>query len=156
MKQIIRRTSAVVYRKGFKPVAFKMAPDGVHKRMIQTGRVVHRLIVIEPLLHSFWAHQDDAMLAQTVLGLRFKNPVGLSAGLDKNANIPATVKAIGFGFATVGSITADAAPGNPKPWYRRLPNSESLVVNAGLPNEGAERIGERISRYNTRIFEDIP
>ena len=156
MKQLIRRASAAVYKKGFKPIAFRMAPDGVHERMVTTGRVVHRLVIVEPVLRSFWAHRDDSVLSQRVFGLHFANPVGLSAGLDKNANLPATVKSIGFGFATVGSITADAAAGNPKPWYRRLPKSESIVVNAGLPNEGAERINQRISGYNSRIFEDFP
>lgn len=156
MKQIIRRASAAVYKNGFKPIAFRMAPDGVHERMVSTGRFAHRLIIVEPMLQSLWAHKDDALLGQTVFGLHFRNPVGLSAGLDKNANLPGTVKAIGFGFATVGSITADAAAGNAKPWYHRLPKTHSIVVNAGLPNEGAERINQRIARYNSRIFEDFP
>jgi dihydroorotate dehydrogenase (fumarate) len=156
MKQVIRRVSASVYQKGFKPIAFKMAPDGVHERMVKTGRLAHRLVVVEPILRGFWAHHDETILGQTVFGLHFKNPVGLSAGLDKNANLPPVMRAVGFGFATVGSITADAAPGNPKPWYHRLPHTQSLVVNAGLPNQGADRINVRISRYNAHLFEDFP
>lgn len=152
----MRRASAAVYQKGFKPIAFRMSPDGVHDRMVVTGRFVHRLVVIEPLLRAVWAHSDDKTLEQTAMGLYFRNPVGLSAGLDKNANLPPIIKAVGFGFATVGSITADAAAGNPKPWYHRLPRSQSLVVNAGLPNQGATRIHERILGYSSRIFEDFP
>jgi len=156
MKQISRAATVAVYRKVFKPIAFKMAPDGVHDRMVKTGRFTQRLLVVQPILHGLWAHQDDEALGQTVFGLHFKNPVGLSAGLDKNAELPPTMRAVGFGFATVGSITADAAKGNPKPWYHRLPQSQSLVVNAGLPNQGAKRIGERISHYSSRMFEDFP
>jgi dihydroorotate dehydrogenase (fumarate) len=156
VKRTIRAASAAVYQKGFKPIAFRMAPDGVHNRMVKTGRVTQQLRFVGPLLHGFWAHQDDAILGQTVFGIHFKNPVGLSAGLDKNAELPPTVRAIGFGFGTVGSITADAAPGNPKPWYHRLPKTHSLVVNAGLPNQGADRISARISRYNSRMFEYFP
>lgn len=155
MKQLIRTVSAGVYQKGFKPIAFRMAPDGVHSRMVSTGRFTQHLKIVGPLLHAFWSH-DDTILNQTVFGVHFKNPIGLSAGLDKNAELPPTMRAVGFGFATVGSITADAASGNPKPWYHRLPKTRSLVVNAGLPNQGADRISERIRRYPSRIFEDFP
>lgn len=156
MKQIIRGVSATVYQKGFKPVAFRMSPDGVHHRMVVTGRLTQHLRVIGPILNNLWAHTNDPCLQQMVCGIHFKNPVGLSAGLDKNAELVPTMRAIGFGFATVGSITAEAAPGNLKPWYHRLPKTHSIVVNAGLPNQGADRIGERIRRYPSRMFEDFP
>lgn len=156
MKQLMRGITAWIYAHLLKPVFFKLSPDYVHENMIRSGRFAHALHFVAPLLRIFWAHRDDDTLTQIVLGIRFQNPIGLSAGLDKNAQIVSMAQSIGFGFGTVGSITADAAPGNPRPWYRRLPKTRSIVVNAGLPNQGAAKIGNRISRYSSKLFENYP
>lgn len=153
MKQCTRGTTTWIYTHILKPIFFKLPPDFVHNNMIRTGRFVHVLRFVGPLLNLFWAHRGDARLHQTVFGMQFENPVGLSAGLDKNAEIIPMVEAIGFGFGTVGSITASASKGNARPLYHRLPKTKSLVVNAGLPNQGAAAINRRISRYSARIFE---
>lgn len=153
MKQLMRGLTAWIYGHILKPVFFKLPPDLVHDNMIRTGRFVNVLKFVAPLLNLFWAHRRDERLSQNVFGMRFENPVGLSAGLDKNAEIIPMVEAIGFGFGTVGSITVHAATGNPKPWYHRLPKTKSLVVNAGLPNKGAAAISKRVSRYPSRMFE---
>lgn len=153
MKQLMRGLTAWIYGHILKPVFFKLPPDLVHDNMIRTGRFVNVLKFVAPLLNLFWAHRRDERLSQNVFGMRFENPVGLSAGLDKNAEILPMVEAIGFGFGTVGSITVHAATGNPKPWYHRLPKTKSLVVNAGLPNKGAAAISKRVSRYPSRMFE---
>lgn len=102
------------------------------------------------------AHVDSAVLRQRVFGLQFENPIGLSAGFDKNAQLVPTMRAVGFGFATVGSISAKPASGNPRPWYYRLPASRSIVVNAGLPNQGGVAIEARIGQYKSGLFEDFP
>ncbi len=156
MKQLTRKSTELVYNHVFKPVLFRLKPDGVHSRMIATGKLTQALPPIRKMLHALWAHTDLPMLQQNVLGMRFQNPIGLSAGLDKNAELPPTLKSVGFGFATVGSISAEAASGNPRPWYYRLPKTKSLVVNAGLPNQGADVINERIRGYSTAMFSDFP
>lgn len=152
----MRGVTAWIYGHILKPVFFKLSPDSVHENMIRAGRFVHVLRFVEPMLSLFWSHRGDERLSQIVFGIRFNNPVGLSAGLDKNAQIVPVVQSIGFGFGTVGSITADAAPGNARPWYHRLPKTRSIVVNAGLPNQGAVAIDKRIGHYSSRLFEDFP
>lgn len=155
MKKITRAITKTIYKNMAKPILFRMKPDAVHEGMIKVGEITQKLGIAGPILHAAWAHTDEGALGQTVLGIHFKNSLGLSAGLDKNANLPPTMRSVGFGFATVGSITAKAAPGNPRPWFHRLPNTKSLVVNAGLPNEGADAISQRIERYPNKMFDSF-
>ena len=156
MKKVLRKITGQTYKHLVKPVLFKLPPDSVHEGMIRSANVTQKLGFINPIFRALWAHEDEPMLAQSVFGMKFASPLGLSAGLDKNANLPPTMKAVGFGFATVGSITAKAAPGNPRPWFYRLPKTKSLVVNAGLPNIGADLISRRLQNYPSRLFEDFP
>lgn len=156
MKRLARSATGFFYGRIAKPILFRMAPDGVHERMIRMGSFTQKLGIIDPILHASWAHRRDHRLEQKVFGVKFSNPIGLSAGLDKNAEIVPTLHAIGFGFATVGSISADPASGNPRPWFYRLPQSKSLVVNAGLPNQGAEQIEKRIRSYRSAMFDEFP
>ena len=156
MKQLMRGIATGLYKWPIKPVLFANSPDAVHEAMVRSGWFTQKLPLVNRLMHATLAHQDTAVLGQHVFGLSFDNPVGLSAGLDKNAQLPPTMRAVGFGFATVGSITAEAADGNPRPWFYRLPKSKSLVVNAGLPNIGAKAIGDRISGYRNDLFEHFP
>ena len=66
------------------------------------------------------------------------------------------IAALGFGFGTVGSVTARQCDGNPRPWFYRLPNSRSLVINAGLANEGSVAILKRIHKYNSKAIGQFP
>jgi dihydroorotate dehydrogenase len=91
------------------------------------------------------------MLAQDVLGVHFKNPIGLSAGFDKNAELIDILPSVGFGFAEVGSITGEVCEGNAKPRLWRLPKSNGLVVYYGLKNDGCEIIAERLKGKKYQI-----
>lgn len=87
---------------------------------------------------------SHSSLEQTILGIYFKNPVGLSAGFDKNADLTDILPDVGFGFLEVGSITGEPCPGNPRPRLWRLPKSQALVVNYGLKNNGCAVISHRL------------
>lgn len=99
---------------------------------------------------------NNKQLNQNFNDVLFKNPIGLSAGFDKNAKMLPMLSSTDFGFITVGSITAKSGMGNPKPWYYRLPSTKSLIVNAGLYNEGSKAVLKRIRRYDPKIFNNIP
>jgi len=88
----------------------------------------------------------DERLAVRRFGLPFPNPVGLAAGFDKNAVAVPAWAALGFGHVEVGSVTAHAQPGNPKPRLFRLPEDEALVNRMGFNNEGAEAVARRLER----------
>ena len=81
-----------------------------------------------------------------LFGLTFPNPVGLAAGMDKNASALRAWEALGFGFVEVGTITALAQPGNPKPRCFRYPAQEALINRMGFNNAGASAVAERLAR----------
>ena len=75
----------------------------------------------------------------SVMGIEFPNPVGLAAGLDKNAAHLAGLATLGFGFLEVGTVTPRPQPGNPKPRMFRLREAEALINRLGFNNDGVER-----------------
>jgi dihydroorotate dehydrogenase len=152
--RIARNVTKHSYARIAKPILFRQKPDTVHEGLIKTARALQRI----PLLRSapgLWQYQHP-MLRQTVLGIEFNNPVGLAAGFDKNFDMISLMKRVGFGYMTGGSVTAQPCDGNPKPWFYRLPNSKSLVVHAGLPNPGVQRVVRAILQYPAKVFDDFP
>jgi dihydroorotate dehydrogenase len=102
---------------------------------------------------AMFAPEDPARLEplrQTLWGLDFANPVGLAAGFDKNARLVPFWQALGFGFAEVGSVSAKASKGNPKPRAFRLEEDRALVNRMGLNNDGAEAVAARLAEQERR------
>src|SRR6516164_1590124 len=81
----------------------------------------------------------------TLFGLTFPNPIGLAAGLDKNGVALPAWAALGFGFIEIGTVTAKAQPGNPRPRIFRLPEQQALINRLGFNNDGAEAIAHRLA-----------
>jgi len=81
-----------------------------------------------------------------LMGLRFPNPVGLAAGLDKNGDFYNALGEFGFGFIEVGTVTPKAQPGNPKPRMFRLPEDEGIINRMGFNSKGVDHLVERIKR----------
>lgn len=156
MQTHISKASRTGYVKVAKPLLFKQKPDSVHEHLLKTGTRLQKVRAIRGLMHSVWAYENKARLGQEVLGIRFNNPVGLSAGFDKNFELPPLLKSIGFGFMEGGSLTHKPYAGNPKPWFYRLPKTKSLVVYAGLANQGVVKIVDRIKTYPAPTFMNFP
>ncbi|KAA2258630.1 quinone-dependent dihydroorotate dehydrogenase [Solihabitans fulvus] len=85
-------------------------------------------------------------LARTVFGVRFPNPVGLAAGMDKNGRAIPAWAAMGFGFVEVGTVTRHPQPGNPRPRLFQLSDSEALINRMGFNNAGAQALAARLDR----------
>src|SRR6266576_4787838 len=81
---------------------------------------------------------------KTLFGLTFPNPIGLAAGLDKNGVALPAWAALGFGFIEIGTVTAMAQPGNPKPRMFRLPAQQAVINRLGFNNDGADVIAKRL------------
>ncbi|HTG52084.1 MAG TPA: quinone-dependent dihydroorotate dehydrogenase [Candidatus Tectomicrobia bacterium] len=81
----------------------------------------------------------------TLFGLTFPNPIGLAAGLDKNGVALPAWAALGFGFIEIGTVTAKAQPGNPRPRIFRLPEQQALINRLGFNNDGADAIAHRLA-----------
>jgi dihydroorotate dehydrogenase len=135
------------YRNFLKPVFFKFNPEFVHDRITFVGNVLGKFILTKYITRKIFRYDNDALI-QTVAGLEFKNPIGLSAGFDKNAKLIHILPEIGFGFMEIGSITLNPYIGNPKPRLFRLPKSKALVVYYGLMNEGVKKIINRFKTYS--------
>ena len=114
-----------------------------------------RLRIISPMrLLGSASHFDLALRAlrsfqpsskpKTLFGLNFPNPIGLAAGLDKNGVALPAWAALGFGFIEIGTVTAKAQPGNPKPRIFRLPEQQALINRLGFNNDGADAIAQRL------------
>jgi dihydroorotate dehydrogenase (fumarate) len=147
--------SGALYRRALKPILFRMSPDKVHEGMIRLGAGVQKIPPLRGLMRGCWSYQNEPMLRQDLLGLTFKNPLGMSAGLDKNFEIAGVASAIGFGQIEGGSITFKKCRGNDRPWFYRLPKTKSIVVHVGLANQGAPKILKRLAGYNTRRLRGL-
>jgi dihydroorotate dehydrogenase len=155
MVYLVSRVSSALYRRVMKPILFRFSADSVHERMIALGYRVQNWHIVRFVLRKVYAFEDDR-LRSTLLGITFKNPLGLSAGLDKDVKIPQMLKAIGFGFAECGSVTYGSYEGNKQPWYTRLPASRSIIVNSGLRSEGVKSVNKRVLSYPKNTFTEFP
>ncbi|MCX6716192.1 MAG: quinone-dependent dihydroorotate dehydrogenase [Candidatus Taylorbacteria bacterium] len=133
----------VLYKHILKPIFFRCDPELIHERMTGVGAWLGRYSFSRSLTRGMFSYENP-ILEQKVLGLDFKNPIGLAAGFDKNAQLIDILPSVGFGFAEVGSITGEKCEGNPKPRLWRLPKSQSLVVYYGLMNDGCDAISQRL------------
>ncbi len=87
---------------------------------------------------------DDARLAVEAFGLRFPNPLGVAAGIDKNAAVPDALLRLGFGFVEIGTVTPRPQPGNPRPRLFRLDADEAVINRLGFNNEGHDAVRRRL------------
>ena len=128
-----------------KPVLFRQDPEAAHERVLAGLTWLSRRPGLLRLLSAYGQHRDPRLQLHR-FGLTFANPVGLAAGLDKNAVALPVWSALGFGFCEVGSVTALAQPGNPRPRLFRLLKDEAIVNRMGFNNDGAEAVAARLRR----------
>lgn len=145
-EQIIGARNALIhsfYAGIMKPIFFRYDPESIHDTMTRFGATLGKRSLTRAVTRSLFGYADPR-LAQTILGISFKNPVGLAAGFDKNAELTDILPSVGFGFIEVGSITGKPCEGNAKPRVWRLPKSKALVINYGLKNDGCDVIARRL------------
>ncbi|HIH24075.1 TPA: quinone-dependent dihydroorotate dehydrogenase, partial [Candidatus Woesearchaeota archaeon] len=135
----------MLYEKAVRPLLFKFDPEFIHDATTTAGVFAGSNPVTRSILSGVYNYQHP-MLSQKLHGITFRNPVGLSAGFDKDCRLMKVLPAVGFGFEEVGSITADAYVGNPGPRLVRLPKDQSLIVNYGLKNRGADIVRRKFLR----------
>lgn len=134
-------------------LAFAVDAERVH-RMAMNGLALWSRFCNIDLAESDVAR--DEALARTVFGLTFKNPLGLAAGFDKDAECLPAWQALGFGFIEVGTVTRHPQPGNDKPRLFRLPADRALLNRLGFNNHGAEACARRLSSWRQRGRVKVP
>lgn len=134
-----------LYRSLVRPPLFCLDAERAHTLAIGVGQIAGRSPGLCAAIDARCTAGLDRRLAIDVAGLRFRSPLGLAAGFDKSARAVDLLSALGFGHVEVGSISAQASAGNPGPRLFRLPADRAIVVNYGLPNDGAERVAQRLA-----------
>ena len=126
-----------------RPVIFLMDPENAHYTLKKGGVFLGSNPItraITALLYDY----NHRSLNTTVDGVNYRNPVGLSAGFDKDGELTKIYPALGFGLAELGSFTGEVCPGNPGKRLFRMVKSKSIVVWYGLNNQGAEKIASNL------------
>jgi dihydroorotate dehydrogenase len=126
-----------------RPLLFRFPPETAHRIGDLTLRVSPIWSALRPLLAT-----RDARLETKVAGITFPNPVGVAAGLDKDCRFLPGLLDIGFGFATGGTITRDARPGNAAPRVIRETRQHALLNALGFPGEGLDAAESRLRKLS--------
>jgi dihydroorotate dehydrogenase len=130
----------------FRSFLFMLSAETAHRLTLGTLRLVSLVPGVLWLLRQVLGAPNDPRLRVRALGRELSSPVGLAAGLDKDAEVFEAFGAIGFGFVEVGTVTALAQPGNPRPRLFRLPRDRALVNRMGFNNHGAHAAAARLSK----------
>ncbi len=123
-----------------RPLLFKLDPETAHHLTL------YALGVAQRSNFAHWIAKPPADLPITVFGITFPNPVGLAAGLDKNAEHLDALDALGFGFIEVGTVTPLPQPGNDKPRMFRLPKYEAIINRLGFNNGGVDALVRNVQQ----------
>jgi dihydroorotate dehydrogenase len=135
-----------------KQVLFQFEPENVHHFVTRALKFFNRFAAGGALTRLVW-DTEQPELERTVFGLKFRNPVGLAAGFDKNAEFISEMANLGFGFIEVGTVTPLPQEGNPKPRMFRLRSDEALINRMGFNNHGVDVVAARIARYRKNAPE---
>lgn len=144
------------YERTVRPVLFRLESEKAHELGVAGMAALGALPPLCRLLEAWsrrglgWARSIEAF------GLQFPNCVGLAAGFDKNAQAWPAAAAMGFGHVEIGTITALAQPGNPKPRVFRYPAQEAVINRMGFNNEGAEAVARRLAGQSGPGSRRIP
>jgi len=128
-----------------KPLLFRFDPENIHHFVTSALNTVNNVWGISTLQKKAFL-MSDPRLEREVFGLKFKNPVGLGAGFDKNASMVEDLANFGFGFIEVGTVTPLPQPGNDKPRMFRLPKDEALINRMGFNNQGVDVVVGRLKK----------
>lgn len=143
-RERVKEREMGVYKSVVRPVLFRFPPEATHRMAATALRF--------PLP---WGGLDgtfqDRRLEMSVGPVRFRNPIGMAAGFDKNCRFLGSFEKMGFGYAVGGTVTADPRVGNPKPRIARFPKRESLINAMGFPNDGAEVAAHALRRTKSGI-----
>ncbi len=132
------------YESFLRPVLFSQDSEKIHDQTLKSLAYAGRNQTMCDALASMFAPDD---LPVEIFGLKFPNPVGLAAGMDKQAAAVPVWPALGFGFSELGGVTWQAQPGNPAPRMFRAVSHQALINRMGFNNPGAEAMARRLAEW---------
>ena len=136
-----------MYKLLIRPILFCFDPEKVHYFTFSTIRFLSKIPGFPSLFRALY-EVKDSRLETEVFGLKFKNPVGLAAGFDKDATLYKEFLNFGFGFIEIGTLTPKGQEGNPKKRLFRLKADQAIINRMGFNNGGVQEAVERLKKNN--------
>jgi dihydroorotate dehydrogenase len=140
-----------MYKQIIRPILFRFDPETIHNFTFHCLRLGEKIPGLKNLVRAYF-HTKNPKLEREVFGLKFPNPVGLAAGLDKNAEAFDMLGCLGFGFVEIGTLTPVGQPGNPKPRAFRLKKDKALINRMGFNNYGVDMAVGHLQKKKTKII----
>ncbi|EAZ82367.1 quinone-dependent dihydroorotate dehydrogenase [Algoriphagus machipongonensis] len=140
-----------MYKSILKPLFFLKKPEDAHHFTFDLTKFTFNFPIAKSIVKSTF-QLDHPSLEREVFGLKFKNPVGLAAGFDKDAKLIDEMAMLGFGFIEIGTLTPKPQDGNPQPRLFRLPSDESLINRMGFNNGGVHEAVKRLKKRKSDVI----
>lgn len=140
-----------MYKHIIRPVLFRIDAEKVHHLVFKLLMLGGKLPGITSLLSSSFRYEHPK-LEKNLLGLHFKNPIGLAAGFDKDAKLIDELSSFGFGFIEIGTLTPKPQPGNDKPRLFRLRADQALINRMGFNNGGVDEAVKRLKKRSSNVI----
>lgn len=140
-----------MYKILIRPLLFLFQPETIHIFLIKLIKVINIIPGMKALLRVFFMCKNE-QLKRTVFGIEFKNPVGLAAGFDKNAEVYNELDSFGFSFVEIGTVTPLRQPGNPKPRLFRLKKDQGIINRMGFNNHGLLNAVKKLKKSKGKII----
>ena len=140
-----------MYKKIILPVLFLIDPEKVHNIIFSSIKILFKFPFVKFLVSKFYII-NDSRLEKSLFGIKFKNPVGLAAGFDKNAQLYEELTSFGFGFIEIGTVTPKPQSGNPKKRLFRLVEDSAIINRMGFNNVGVEEIIKNLKKNKSTLI----
>ncbi len=142
-----------MYRLLIRPILFLFDPEKIHHFTFSALKFFGLIPLAKNLLKTFYSF-EHVKLERELFGNRFKNPVGLAAGFDKDARLIDELACFGFGFIEIGTVTPKAQDGNDKPRLFRLPEDQALINRMGFNNKGVVTAVDQLKKENRKLSSE--
>ena len=140
-----------MYKSVIRPLMFRLQPETIHNFVFKMLRIAKSVPGVSNLCHSVF-HLKNKNNERTVFGIKFPNPVGLAAGLDKDADAFDMLGHLGFGFVEVGTVTPKPQAGNQQPRLFRMTKDRGLINRMGFNNKGVEAMVKKLKKKKSNVI----
>lgn len=140
-----------MYKFFLRPLLFLFDPETAHHLVFRVLPFLLKFPGVKTLTSSLYNYENK-LLEKELFGIKFRNPVGLAAGLDKDAKLIDELSCLGFGFIEIGTLTPKPQPGNDKPRLFRLPQDKALINRMGFNNEGVNAAVQRLQQRRSSVI----
>src|SRR5258708_26128698 len=140
-----------MYKQFLRSILFLFDPEKIHHFTFAFLRIAGSIPVAKNVLRSLYTF-NDPKLERELFGIKFRNPIGLAAGFDKDAKLIDELACLGFGFIEIGTLTPKPQTGNEKPRLFRLPEDQALINRMGFNNEGVLEAIDRLRKRTSTVI----